>query len=211
MKLVSIDILSRARIRVVGRPGGTGRAGGIARGRRQRFGPMRGQRLDGGLLPERRDEAPYACITSREAMVIDQVLPDGHGVAPPGPTAAGAVPGHRRGVTRARAGRRCPRRVGGHLRRNGRFCRRRGRPATAPHHHAGRLQVAAGRLAADPGGPFDPPQRPPQASQGQDLLSFVFSQDVAHAAQEHAVPGRRQRLEPLSEMAGFQLSTNGRI
>ena len=40
MKLVSIDILSRARIRVVGRPGGTGRAGGIARGRRQRFGPM---------------------------------------------------------------------------------------------------------------------------------------------------------------------------
>ena len=44
----------------------------------------RGQRLDGGLLPERRDEAPYACITSREAMVIDQVLPDGHGVAPPG-------------------------------------------------------------------------------------------------------------------------------
>ena len=73
------------------------------------------------------------------------------------------------------------------------------------------FQVAAGRLAADPGGPFDPPQRPPQASQGQDLLSFVFSQDVAHAAQEHAVPGRRQRLEPLSEMAGFQLSTNGRI
>ena len=29
--------------------------------------------------------------------------------------------------------------------------------------------------------------------------------------QEHAVPDRRQRLGALSEMAGFQVSTNGRF
>ena len=96
-----------------------------------------GPRLDGGLPPEGGDEAPYACITSREAMVIDQVLPDGHGVAPPADRlgdqlavglagtrprrAAGTLPRHGRGVNRTRAGRRRPRRVGGHLRRNGRF------------------------------------------------------------------------------------------
>ena len=194
------------------------------------FGPVRrddGPCLDGGLLPERRDEAPYACIASREAMVIDQVLPDGHGVASPpdglddqlavGLTgarlrrAAGAVPGHRRGVIRARAGRRRPRRVGGHLRRNGRFCRSSGRSATAAHRQAGALQVAAGGLAPDPGGRFDPPQRPAEASQSEDLLSFFCSQDVAHAGQERPVPDRCQRLGRLSEMAGFQPPTNGRF
>ena len=60
-----------------------------------------------------------------------------------------------------------------------------------------------------PGRPFDPPQRPTEASQRQDLLSFVFSQDVAHAGQERPVPDRCQRLGPLSVMAGFQVSTNG--
>ena len=66
-------------------------------------------------------------------------------------------------------------------------------------------------LAPDPGCPFDLPQRPAEASQRQDLLSFVFCQDVAHAGQELAVPDRCQRLGPLSLMAGFQVSTNGRI
>ena len=123
----------------------------------------------------------------------------------------GLVPGRGGGVTRARVGRGCRRRVGGHLRRNGRICRSSARTAPAPHHHASGLQVAAGRLAPDPGRPLDPPQRPAEASQGEDLLSFVFGQDVAHARQEHAVPDRRQRLGALSEMAGFQVSTNGRF
>ena len=99
-------------------------------------------------------------------MVIDQVLPDGHGVAPPAdglgdqlavglagarlrrPTRAVSGRGH--DGRRTRAGHRSRRRVGGRLRRNGRFCRKRGRPATAPHHHTRGLQVVAGRL---PGGP----------------------------------------------------------
>ena len=49
------------------------------------FAPVRGDHcpgLDGGLLPDGRDETPHACIARGEAVVVDQVLPDGHGVAP---------------------------------------------------------------------------------------------------------------------------------
>ena len=77
-----------------------------------------------------------------------------------------------------------------------------GRPP-ASHHHARGLQVAAGRLAPDPGRSLDASQRPPEASQRQDLLSFFFAQDVAHAGQERAVPAPRQRLGPLSENGRF--------
>ena len=83
-------------------------------------------------------------------------------------------------------------------------CRTSGSPVTVPHRQAGRLQVAAGGLTPDPGGLLDPPQRPAEASQREDLLSFLFCQDVAHAGQERPVPDRRQRLGPLSEIAGFQ-------
>ncbi len=38
--------------------------------------------FDGGLLPDGRDEAPHARIARREAVVVDQVLQDGRGVAP---------------------------------------------------------------------------------------------------------------------------------
>ena len=123
----------------------------------------------------------------------------------------GPLRGNGCGVVRAVASRRGRRRVGGHLRRNGRICRTSARAATAAHGQAGRLQVTAGGLAPDPGGLFDPPQRPAEAPQREDLLSFLFAQDVAHAGQERRVPDRRQRLGPLSEMAGFQPSTNGRI
>ena len=164
------------------------------------FAPVRGDHcpgLEGGLLPDGRDEAPHARIARREAVVVDQVLPDGHGVAP----AAERVDDQLAvGLARARvwrstgllrgdgcrgggalAGRRSRRRVGGHLRRNGRFCRASRRPATAPDFQAGRLQVPAGGLTPDPGGLFDLPQRPAEASQRENLLSFLFLQDVAHA------------------------------
>ena len=122
----------------------------------------------GGLLPNGRDEAPHARIARREAMVIDQVLPDGHGVAPPvkrlddqltvGLT--GARPRRSTGAVSGRGGNGRPGRgyrrgVGGHLRRNRRLRRRSARPATAPHRQASRLQGAAGGLAPDPGGLFD--------------------------------------------------------
>ena len=152
---------------------------------------------DGGLLPECRDEAPHARIARREAVVVDQVLPDGHGVAPATERvhdqlavglararlwrSTGLLRGGGCGGVGALAGRRSRRRVGGRLRRNGRFCRASRRPATAPDLHAGRLQVPAGGLAPDSGGLFDLPQRPAEASQRENLLSFLFLQDVAHA------------------------------
>ena len=93
--------------------------------------------LYGGLLPEGGDEAPYTRIARRKAVVIDQVLPDGHGVAPPANRlddqlaiglagalsrrSTGVVPGHGAGVGCGRVGRGCRRRVGGHVRRNGRM------------------------------------------------------------------------------------------
>ena len=153
--------------------------------------------LDGGLLPDGRDEAPHARIARRETVVVDQVLPDGRGVAPAAERvddqlavglararlrrSTGPLRGDGRGVVRALASRRGRRRVGGHLRGNGRICRTSGWAATAAHGQAGRFQVTAGGLAPDPGGLFDPPQRPAEASQREDLLSFLFAQDVAHA------------------------------
>ena len=183
--------------------------------------------LDGGLPPDGRDEAPHAGVAGWEAVVIDQVLPDGHRIAPAAERlddqlavglararlrrSSGRVSARGAGFTRARAGRGCRRWVGGHRRRNGRSCRTSGRPAAAPDHHARGLQIAADRLAPDPGRSLDASQRPAEAPQRQDLLSFLFGQDVAHAGQEHAVPDRRQRPGPLSEMAGFQASINGRF
>ena len=34
--------------------------------------------------------------------------------------------------------------------------------------------------------PLDPPQRPPQAAQGDDLLLFLFAQDIAHLTERNA-------------------------
>ena len=99
------------------------------------FSPVRGDDrpgLDGGLLPDGRDEAPHARIARREAVVVDQVLPDGHGVAAAAERvddqfavglaraglrrSTGRLRGDGCGITGALAGRRGRRRVGGHLR-----------------------------------------------------------------------------------------------
>ena len=155
--------------------------------------PSRNRRL----LPDGRDEAPHARIARREAVVVDQVLPDGRGVAPAAERvddqlavglararlwrSTGLLRGDGCGGRGALAGRRSRRRVGGHLLRNGRICWASRRPATAAHGQTGRLQVAAGGLTPDPGGLFDPPQRPAEASERENLLPFLFLQDVAHA------------------------------
>ena len=98
--------------------------------------------LGGGALPELGDETPHTRIAGSKAVRIDQLLPDGHGVAAAvdglddqlagglagaGPRRRGGmVPGRGGGRVRVRTRRRRRRRVGGHLRRNGRFCRRSG-------------------------------------------------------------------------------------
>ena len=105
-----------------------------------------------------------------------------------------------------------PARVGGHLRRNGRFWpsmrRRRPRPRTAM---PGGLQIAARRLATDAGRLLDAPQRPAQSPQRQDLLLFVVAQDVAHAGEGTLRSPPASTSRPLLVMAGFQVSINGRF
>jgi hypothetical protein len=44
-------------------------------------------------------------------------------------------------------------------------------------------QIAARRFTAHAGRRFDPAQRPPEASECQDLLLGLFVQDVAHSGQ----------------------------
>jgi hypothetical protein len=50
------------------------------------------------------------------------------------------------------------------------------------HHDAHGLQIAADRFAPDTRRPLDAPQRPSQSPQRHNLVVFVVSQDVAHAA-----------------------------
>ena len=57
--------------------------------------------------------------------------------------------------------------------------RRRPRPA---HHDPDGLQIAADGFAPDAGRLLDAPQRPPESPQRHNLVVFVVSQDVAHAA-----------------------------
>jgi hypothetical protein len=130
-----------------------------------------GMRLARRLGAPLRHEAPHARVAGREAVVVDQVLPDRHGRAAAAqrlldPLAVGLA-GAR---LRATAGRRWPDRVGGHL--YGRFCRRPGvggrlfgrfwrrvPPATRrSHRDPRRAEVATRRLATHAGGLFDAPK-----------------------------------------------------
>src|SRR5439155_12033738 len=70
-----------------------------------------------------------------------------------------------------------PDKVGGHL--NGRFCR--WSPAGAADGYAGRLQISTGRFSTHTGHLLDPPQRPAELSQRDDLLFLFFAQDITHA------------------------------
>ena len=145
-------------------------------------------RLGRRAAAQRHDEAADTRVPRGKAVVVDQVLPDRHGVAAtrraprrsardtarrrsrsaPGPGGGGArrVGGH----LRARNGRFCRPRVGGHLRGNGRFWFRFARPAAAAHRDAGGLQIAADRLATDAGRLLDAPKRPAQPAEREDLL-----------------------------------------
>ena len=140
--------------------------------------------LNGRPVAQRGDKAADTGVAPGKPMVIDQVLPDGHGVAPPVQRLDDQLAIR---FARARA-RRAARRgerggVGRHLRRGGRAWRPRPRPTAPPtDRDPSRLQIAAGRLPADARRRFNAPQRPTQSPQRQDLLSCVFVQDVAHPA-----------------------------
>ncbi len=184
-------------------------------------------RLDGPGATQLPDKAADAGIAGREAVVVDQILPDRDGVAPPrhrgldqlavGLTGTGprgpAGPPRRAGVGehQGRGGRLWRRRVGGHLPGNGRFCRARRRPATSADRNPRRLEIGADRFTAGASCLFDAPERPTQTPEDQDLLSLLVAQDVAHAGVGPCRPRRRQRLSRSPLMAGFQVSINGRF
>jgi hypothetical protein len=54
--------------------------------------------------------------------------------------------------------------------------------STAAHHDPDGFEVAADGFAPDTGRVLDASQRPPQSPERHNLMVFVVSQDVAHAA-----------------------------
>ena len=70
--------------------------------------------------------------------------------------------------------------------------------------------VDVGRLPADARLFLDAPKRT-ESTKCQDLLSFFFAQDVCHCSARAQLLRRRQRPELSASLAGFQVSTTGRI
>ena len=64
----------------------------------------------------------------------------------------------------------------------GRFCRGAASPRSRwPYGHSSRLQIGAGGLPAHAGFLLDAAQWPAQPPQCDDLITFLFAQDIAHA------------------------------
>ena len=163
-----------------------------------------GMRLGGPLPPERDDEAADAGVLGGEAVIVDEVAPDRHGIAAPaeGPFDQLAIAARTR-WPRARApagsafsgpeipGGKGPR-VGGHL--TGRICGRQPPVPRIPHGDPGGLEVGAGGLAPDARRLLDTPERPAHPAQRQHFPSFVVAQDIGHAGGRTTVRPPRQRL-----------------
>jgi hypothetical protein len=62
------------------------------------------------------------------------------------------------------------------------------RATTSAHTNARRAQVATHGLAPDAGRALNAQKRPSEPPQRADLLSFLFAQDIPHAAKDHGVP-----------------------
>lgn len=159
------------------------------------------------------DEPPHARVARGEAVAIDEVLPDRHGVATEPEPLLDQIPirlartglGRAPGPGRPSAGRG----VGGH--RFGRICWRVAPPARRPHSQAGGAQILANRLAPDARRRFDPAQRPAQPSQRYDLLSLLVAQDVGHAGGGTIRSPAASTSWASLLMAGFQVSIYGRF
>src|SRR4051812_23587269 len=76
------------------------------------------------------------------------------------------------------------RRVGGHLRGNGRFWFSFSWSTPSADGHTRRPKISPGRLASDTGLLLNPPEWPSEPSERQDLLLFGQVQDVPHATEE---------------------------
>ena len=199
-------------------------------------GDDHGMGIGRALAAQLDHEAAHARVAGGEAVVIDEILPDRHGVpataqGEPDQVAVGLAGARRRRA----AGRRRPLRgvhetrrkrdgVGGHL--TGRICRvgghptgrvcRRPAPAGLADRDPGGLEVRAGGLAPDAGRVFDAAERPSEPPQGEDLLLLVVSQDVGHPGGGSQVPPPRHVLGAslphwpvfrYPRLAGFHVST----
>ena len=178
-------------------------------------------------VSELRDEAAHTRVAAGEPVVVDQVLPDTHGVAAAGQGVNDQLTIRLAGARARRAARRALRDsggghfrggrcwasgVGGHLRRGGRFWRPdRGPPPTPADRDARGLEVAARGLPPDAGRRFDASQRPPESPQREDLLSLLLAQDVAHPAEQPSGCPPPSTSRPLRVVAGFQVSISGRF
>jgi hypothetical protein len=141
----------------------------------------------GRVLTTQRDhEAPHAGVARGEAMLIDEVLPDRHRIAPaadgqPDQLAVGLAGARRRGTAGGgRPSRRTRRQgsgVGGHL--SGRICQVGGH-LTGPFWRRPADRRSPSRRA-DAGRLLDAAERPAEPPQSENLLPFVVSQDVGHA------------------------------
>jgi len=145
------------------------------------------------------NEAPDAGVARGEADLVDQVLPDRHGIAADLHGGFDLVAIRRtrtrlRRTTRPRVGgHRRPRNcricrwVGGHLRRNCWFCRSFARATASTDGQARRTDIARDRLPVDADGRGDATDGPPELRQCQDLLLLCRLQDVTHPGEGHQV------------------------
>ena len=85
-----------------------------------------------------------------------------------------------------------------------------------PDGDARSLQVASGSLPANSGFFLDAPQRPAQPPQRDDLLSFLFAQDIAHvdggypSIAVNVLPQLRWPVFSRPSLAGFEPSPKNR-
>ena len=128
-----------------------------------------GMRVGGPLPAQLHDEAADARVLGGKAVIVDEVAPDRHGVAPASERgldeftvrlarAGGRGAARRRPLQRARDPRRELPGVGGHP--TGRIWRRQSAVPGISDGDPGRLEVDAGRLAPHPGGLLDAAKRP---------------------------------------------------
>ena len=113
-----------------------------------------------------------------KAIIVHQVLVDGLGIAALAEREFDEIEEGLAGARRRASGgldNRCG--VGGHL--VGRFCRWAASPrARKPDRNARGFQIGRSRLSPNFGFFLDAPQRPAQSPQRNDLLSFLFAQDI---------------------------------
>jgi len=171
-------------------------------------------RLGRGRAAQLPDEATDTGVSGGESF-FDQVLSDRHRVATELERGFDSITMRlaRTGLWRARrrGGPRPRRRVGGHLRRNGRFSLSFSGSPTAANENTGRFQIVAGRLATNAGSRSMRRNVHPSRPSARTCCCVRVSKTFPMATEEHQTPRRGQRLDQrVSGNGRFEVSINGR-